>query len=188
MTADTVWAPTVLSDSVLTDASNEGRARPSFRKGHVMNRTSAVVLTALIGSLTAPSVALAAEGGIGSPPLRIGVSLAGLVVAVVLLVEALGVRKAALGGAIAERMSYVVLAIVCLAGSALARWTQNFVIDVTQEQVQLASELLVIAAMGLLAAYFFSVRSALQSYLKAMTGSEMLSTEPAQPQEADEEA
>jgi hypothetical protein len=97
------------------------------------------------------------------------VSLLGLVVAFVLLLEALRVRKVALGGAIADRMSYVILAIVCLAASALGQWTRNFVTGVTQEQVQLASEALVITAMALLAGYFYSVRSALQSYLRTMT-------------------
>ena len=46
---------------------------------------------------------------------HIGVSLIGLAVAAMLLVQALGVRKIALGGAIAEKMSYVILAILCLA-------------------------------------------------------------------------
>lgn len=122
---------------------------------------------------------------LGTPPtLELVVSLVGLGLAVTLLLEALALRKVALGGAITERISYVFLAIVCLAGSAIAEWTQNFVADVTLEQVRLASQLLVIAAMGLLAAYFYSVRKAFQGYLKAMTGS--ASVPQASPAESDE--
>jgi hypothetical protein len=139
---------------------------------------------ALTGALTAaifvvPSLAYAetVAGAIGAVPLRFGASLLGLVIAVVLLVEALSVRKVAMGGAIAEKMSYVVLAIICLAASALAQWAQNFVADVTLEQMQLASQLLVAVAMALLTLYFASVRRALQDYMKAMTGSQILSAE-----------
>lgn len=129
----------------------------------------------LIGS---PSAALAAES-LASPgsPLRLGVSLVGLIVAVVLLIEALTVRKVAMGGAIADKISYVVLAILCLAASAIAQWTGNFVAGLTLEQIGLASELLVIVSMALLAVYFYSVRRAMQEYLKAMTGGEALRAE-----------
>jgi predicted membrane-bound dolichyl-phosphate-mannose-protein mannosyltransferase len=114
----------------------------------------------------------------GAPAmLHIGVSLLGMIVAIFLLVEALAVRKVALGGAIAEKISYVVLAILCLAASALAEWAGNFVAGVTLEQTQLASEVLVIVAMALLAAYFYSVRAAMQRYVRAITGQQQLADE-----------
>lgn len=140
-----------------------------------------LVIGLVATALVSPACALAADSGLAAPgsPLRLGVSLLGLAVAVVLLIEALTVRKVAFGGAIAEKMSYVVLAIVCLAASAIAQWTGNFVAGLTLEQIGLASELLVIAAMALLAVYFFSVRKAMQDYLKAMTGSELLAREVA---------
>lgn len=138
-----------------------------------MRRTAEVAAAAVIALMLVPTSAWAADGGeSASAALRLGVSLLGLIVAIVLLLEALAVRKVAFGGALAEKISYVVLAIVCLACSALAQWLQNFVPAVpafTLQQVQLASQALVIVAMGLLAAYFYSVRSALQSYLKAAT-------------------
>lgn len=143
-----------------------------------MKRFATAFLLATTTLAAIPGVALAQDATPTSPVLRIGMSAVGLLVAILLLLEALRVKKVAFGGAIAERMSYVVLAILCLAGSALARWVGNFVTDVNQEQVQLASEALVIAAMALLATYFYSVRSALQKYLKAMTGSEMLASSP----------
>jgi len=97
-------------------------------------------------------------------------SLLGLLVAVILLVEALGVRKLARGGAVAERISLVVLAVICLAASALAEWGTNFVVDLTLDQTQLASEVLVIVAMVLLAVYFWTVRSGMKHYLVEVTG------------------
>ncbi len=138
-----------------------------------MRRITQISTAALVGLLGAPVQALAAPvASTATAWLHLGASLLGLVVAVVLLIEALAVRRVALGGAIAEKMSYVILAIVCLAASALARWTGNFVTDVTLEQTQLASEFLVIVAMALLTAYFFSVRAAMQDYLKVMTSTD----------------
>jgi hypothetical protein len=114
-----------------------------------------------------PSAALA-QGRFSSASLgvHLGLSLVGLITAVILLVEILTVRRLAMGGAVAERIGLVVLAVVCLAASALAEWGTNFVIDLTLDQVQLASEVLVIAAMGLLAAYFWNVRSGMDKYLR----------------------
>jgi len=150
-----------------------------------MKRAAWVALATSIAVLVAPSMAFAVDGSSATSPVpRLAVSLAGLLVAIVLLVEALNVRKVAFGGALADKISFVVLAVVCLAASAVAQWVQNFVVDVTQQQAQLASQAFVIAAMGLLAAYFYSVRAALQSYLKAMTGSEMLAAAPANAHDA----
>jgi hypothetical protein len=149
-----------------------------------MKRVLVLATAAPLATLLVPTSAVAAQTAGQVSGLRLGVSLVGLLVAVVLLIEALGVRKVAFGGAIAEKISYVVLAVICLAGSALAQWARNFVLDVTQEQVRLASELLVIVAMALLAAYFYSVRSALRSYLREMTGSEMLAASSSGEEEA----
>jgi hypothetical protein len=109
---------------------------------------------------------------------HIGLSLLGLIVAVVLLVEALAVRKLTRGGAVAERISLVVLAVVCLAASALAEWGTNFVIDLTLDQVQLASEVLVIVAMVLLAIYFWTVRAGMEHYLVEITAGAPLDSPP----------
>lgn len=109
--------------------------------------------------------------------LNLTVSGVGLLVSVFLLVEALNVRKVALGGAIAEKISYVLLATLCLAASAVASWSANFVRGITLAQTRLAAELLVIVAMALLAAYFYSVRAAMQRFMRSMTGAEHLSSE-----------
>jgi hypothetical protein len=110
---------------------------------------------------------------------HIGVSLIGLAVAGMLLFQAVGVRKIALGGAIAERISYVILAILCLAASAITEWAVNFTNGVSVAQAQLAREVLVIVAMALLAAYFYSVRVAMSAYLRSVTSSVSATTAPA---------
>jgi len=145
-----------------------------------MLRGVRIAALATLIAFAMPTAAYATDGS--AVPLswvHIGVSLAGLVVSVILLVEALTVRTVALGGAIAEKISYVVLAIVCLAAASLAQWTGNFVGGMTLEQIQFSSQVLVVVAMALFAAYFYSVRSAMQRYLSALTGSEQLAAEQA---------
>ena len=133
-----------------------------MRRGLVM--TGAVCALAVV----LPAAAFAEESlpATAYYPL-IGVSFIGLAVAIVLLVQALGVRKTALGGVIAEKMSYVILAILCLAASALTEWLVNFSAGVSLAQAQLAREVLVILAMALLAAYFYSVRAAMNAYIRS---------------------
>jgi hypothetical protein len=133
-----------------------------MRRGVVMTGAACALAVAL------PAAAFAEESlpATAYYPL-IGVSLIGLAVAVVLLVQALGVRKTALGGVIAEKMSFVILAILCLAASALTEWLVNFSAGVSLAQAQLAREVLVIIAMALLAAYFYSVRAAMNAYIRS---------------------
>jgi hypothetical protein len=135
-----------------------------------MFRALRLVTFAAVIVIAVPSVALAADrSGSENFGLHVAVSLLGLVVAVVLLVQALAVRNLAKGGVVANKISYVVLAVVCLAASALAAWSTNFVAGLTLEQAGLASELLVIFAMVLLALYFASVGATLRQYLQSLT-------------------
>ncbi|PKQ16630.1 MAG: hypothetical protein CVT67_04340 [Actinobacteria bacterium HGW-Actinobacteria-7] len=161
----------------------------SLSEGHHMNRLFAVCAAAFTALLVAPQTAFASgqSSVFGVPPLNLVISLAGLGVTMILLVEVIMLRKVAVGGAIAARISYVVLAIVCLGASALAQWTRNFVSGVTLDQVQIASEVFVTVAMGLFAAYFASVRRALEGFLNAMTGGELFASET-EAVEADQEA
>ena len=131
-----------------------------------MTRLMRIAAAALLAALSLPSVAFAQERfSSASFGVHLGLSLLGLIVAVLLLVEALGVRQLALGGVFAERIGLVVLAVICLAASALAEWGTNFVVDLTLDQTQLASEVLVIVAMALLAAYFWNIRAGMREYL-----------------------
>lgn len=97
-------------------------------------------------------------------------SLVGLVFAVFLLSESSRLRRVATGGVIAEKLEYVTLAVLCLAGSAVADWVANFTRDVTLAQMGLVSRLLVALAMFLLAVYFHGVRKGLQGFLRAAQG------------------
>jgi len=147
-----------------------------------MRRVARVLPPALLAVVSLPSEALAS--GRFTPAslgVHVGLSLVGLIVAVVLLVEALGVRRLARGGAVADRISLVALAVICLAASALAEWGTNFVADLTLDQVQLASEVLVIVAMALLAAYFFSVRAGMKHYLDHVTSDNSATPESSPP-------
>ena len=132
-----------------------------------MSRVIRTAIAAPFIVLALPGVALAQER---FSPASLGVHLAmsavGLVVAVLLLVQALGVRRLALGGVVAEKIGLVVLAVICLAASALAEWGTNFVADLTLDQTQLASEMLVIVAMALLGAYFWGVRAGMKKYME----------------------
>jgi hypothetical protein len=130
----------------------------------------AAIAAALV--LLTPAVACAEElYPRVSAIVHMSLSLTGLVVAVVLLVQALTLRKVASGGAVAERIGFVVLATVCLAASALAEWGTQFVVDLTLDQMRMASQVLVIVAMALLAAYFWNVRTVLSSYLRGAMSS-----------------
>jgi hypothetical protein len=134
-----------------------------------MRRALAIAGIASLAYAALPASAFAVEqlpASVFYP--HIGVSLIGLAVAVLLLLQALGVRKIAAGGVIAEKISYVILAVLCLAASALTEWAVIFTAGVTGAQAQLAREVLAILAMGLLAAYFYSVRAAMHAYLTGM--------------------
>jgi hypothetical protein len=145
----------------------------------MMGRILATCGAAALSIVVVPKIAYASEviEIFGASPLSLTLSLAGLAVAMILLVEVITLRKLALGGAITERINYVILAIVCLGASALAQWTRHFVSGVTLDQVQTAAEALVTVAMALFAAYFWSVRKALEGYMSAMTGGQMLASE-----------
>lgn len=131
-----------------------------------MCRFAKYALVFAVTALALPAPALGYQNQFTPMSLHLAISAAGLAVALILLVEALRLRKIFLGGAIAEKIHFVILGIVCLAGSAVANWVMNFVSDLTFEQVQLASEMLVVVAMALFAAYFYSVGTAMNSYLK----------------------
>lgn len=124
------------------------------------------------GSLLLPASAYAATGPSIVPSwLPYAAGLLSLTVAAVLLTEILRLRRLAFGGAVSSNVSFVVAAVVCLAASALAYWTSNFLPSVTQEQAVLASNLLVAAAMGLLGLYFAGVRRMLLRFVRDLTDS-----------------
>lgn len=72
--------------------------------------------------LAAPSVARASEGN-GAESVSWVIGVVTLLAPVVLLLIALGLARVAAGSAMADNISYVVAACVCLAGSVLASWS-----------------------------------------------------------------
>jgi hypothetical protein len=121
-----------------------------------------------------PAQALAATGQSTIIPewLDMAVAGVGLITAVVLLLDAVQLRKVASGSAVAENITYMILAVVCLAGSMLLRWVVAFMDDIDMAaQMRFTADLLVIAGMALLAVYFYRVRYALQRYLEVLSGS-----------------
>jgi hypothetical protein len=139
----------------------------------VVSRVTRTVALGAALAMAQPSVAHASwDVSSASEVVDMGLGALGLIVAAVLLVETLRLRKLALGGAIAEGIGYVLLATVCLAASALAEWATNFVVDLTLEEIKLASKVLVIVAMALMAGYFWTVRSGMNSYLRGATAAQ----------------
>lgn len=132
-----------------------------------MSRVTKIAALGVALGVLEPGVACAAERlSSASAPVHMGLGLVGLIVAAVLLFETLKVRKLAMGGMVADRLGLVVLATVCLAASALAEWATNFVVDLTFEEIELASKVLVVVAMALMAAYFSAMRSTMRSYIR----------------------
>lgn len=134
-------------------------------------RWTALVAAALTVSL--PSVAYAGE----ITPMQDGVTTVSgvfaLVIAAVLLVEMLSLRKLASGSAIADNITYAVLAVACLAASVLVGWIARYVpAGFTSEQARLGADLLALASMVLFLVYFFRVRRAMSRFLGRLAGME----------------
>lgn len=119
-----------------------------------------------------PACAYADDGGSIVPAwLPYAGGLASLLVALLLLSEVLRLRKFAFGAAISAPISYVIAAVVCLATSALVYWVANFIPSVSSNHAVLAANLLVTASMGLLVAYFATVRLRLVRFAHDLTAS-----------------
>ncbi|MDZ4177813.1 MAG: hypothetical protein U1E29_01060 [Coriobacteriia bacterium] len=128
-----------------------------------------VALASVAVLVAVPAQAHAATAGV-EPNSWAGyvIGILSLLAAAFLLVDAVLLRRVAHGGAIAENISFMVLGVVCLAASVLLKWVVGFLpADVSLPQAELASDGLVLLSMVLLALYFWRVRSALASYLKA---------------------
>lgn len=125
-------------------------------------------------ALVLPSSAYAAQGDV-PVALGTGAGIAALLAAAGLLVVMLSLRRLAKGAAIAENISFAVLAVVCLAASVLAGWLARIMGDViSPEHARLGADLLALVAMVLFGVYFFRVRSAMSRFLTRVSGEEQL--------------
>ena len=116
-----------------------------------------------------PAYAFASTNGVDAEPTWVPLVIGGLslIAAAVLLIDAVLLKRVAFGGAIAEHISYMILAAVCLAASVLVDWVVKTALpDISAPQAGYASDGLVLLAMVLLATYFWRVRTTLTGYLK----------------------
>ncbi len=129
----------------------------------------ALLTTGLV--LAMPSAAFAQDGT--SAAISTGAGVVALVVAAMLLLEMLALRKLAQGAAIADNISYAILGVACMATSVLVGWVSRYVpTGFTAEQARLGADLLSIVSMVLFGIYFFRVRRAMSRFLGRLTGQE----------------
>jgi len=117
-----------------------------------------------------PTLAFAADSGVEAVPqwLSIVVGAVGLITAVVLMVDAVLLRRVSEGSLIADNIVYLMTCVVCLGGSMILRWGVVFLEDsLIVDQAALGADLLVTAGMALLAVYVYRIRKAMTGYLKA---------------------
>ena len=120
-----------------------------------------------------PALAFAADSGADAVPqwLSIVVGAAGLLTAVVLLIDSVLLRRVSEGSIIADNIVYLMMCVVCLAFSMILRWVVVFVEEpLIMGQTALGADLLVTAGMALLTVYVYRIRKAMTSYLKAAKG------------------
>ncbi len=131
-------------------------------------KARSLLLATLVAWTATPRLALAASSEISV--LDVGVGAISLVLAVVLLIDVIALRKVADGAAIAENLAYVMFGVICLATSVLLGWLARFPPEgMSVEQVRLGSELLVLASMAFFAIYTFRLKQSLMRLLKALT-------------------
>ena len=138
-------------------------------------RRTGVMTAAFMFALPGYAHATAADTGAPPSALTFVVGVVGLVLAALLLVEMLSLRKIAEGSAVASHISYAVLAVVCLAAAVLTGWVAGYVPDaLSAAQASLGADILVVASMAFFAVYFLRVRRAMSRFLKRVTGEEQL--------------
>jgi len=136
-------------------------------------RRSAFTLFATGCSIAVPSLAMAADGS--TEAVSWGIGIVTLLASVALLLIALGLARVATGSAMAENISYVVAACVCLAGAVLASWSMRLVADPTvAEQIGLGGAALDTVGIVLFCIYFYRVRAALKRFLVALSGQDVM--------------
>ncbi|MBN2841173.1 MAG: hypothetical protein JXP37_09500 [Coriobacteriia bacterium] len=128
----------------------------------------------LLLAVALPSSAYALESDVPAA-LGTGAGIAALLAAAGLLVIMLSLRRLARGAAIAENITFAVLAVVCLAASVLVSWFARIFGDViSPEHARLGADLLGLLSMVLFGIYFYRVRRAMARFLTRLTGEEQL--------------
>ena len=138
-----------------------------------MSSPRALTLLVVAFLFVAPTQAFAANGASVVPDwLSIMFAGVGLLTSVILLVDAILLRRVAEGSVVAENIQYMMLAVVLFGISTVGRWIVTMADDpILSVQLAFTSDLLVIAGMALLAVYFYRVRRALTSFLEVLNQS-----------------
>ena len=142
----------------------------------------AVTLLLVLGPATA---AYATEVSEVPPTLSITAGVMALAVSAVLLREMLALKAVARGAAIADNITYVVLAVLCLVSSVLVGWISRFVpVGFPAEYARLGADFLLVVATVLFIVYFGRVRRVMARYLDRMVGEQQLLTAALDDEEA----
>jgi glucose uptake protein GlcU len=146
-----------------------------------MRSPRALVLLAVAFVFATPTQAFAAESVAVVPDwLSILFAGIGLLTALILLIDAILLRRVAEGSVVAENIQYLMLAVVLLGISTVGRWIVTMTEDnILSVQVAFTADLLVIAGMALLAIYFYRVRRALTKFLDVLQHDVDAPSEPA---------
>lgn len=148
-----------------------------------MLRRAAVIAPVLVFLL--PSVAYATSGEVPAL-LSSGAGGAALLAAAALLLVMLSLRRLATGAAIADNISFAVLAVICLAASVLAGWVERIApAEVSADHVRLGADLLALAAIVLFGVYFYRVRQAMMRFHDLLAGEEEVLATVLDPDTAD---
>lgn len=131
------------------------------------------VVLACAGLLALPAAAYASAGAFDATDAVSTVTgIASLLLAMIMLVVVLRLRRVADGSAIAENISYVVGASLCLAASVMLGWVDRFV--ASGGAVRAGADVLVMVSMLLFAMYFMRVSEALCAFLDHASSLNML--------------
>ncbi len=117
-------------------------------------------------------IALGYEGDVPTG-LATGAGILTLLFSAALLIEMLALKRIASGAAIAENITYAVLATLCLVAAVLVGWVARFAPSgFTAAQARMGADLLTVVSIVLFGVYFFRVRRALTRFLGHLSASE----------------
>lgn len=135
-----------------------------------------LVVASALALLASPAPAFARDAVAEvSPVITTGAGIVALLLAAALLLEMLSLRKLSMGSALAENITFAVLATVCLAASVLVGWVGRFLdSSFSAEQARLGSDLLGIVAIAFFGIFFHRVRRAMSRFLSRITGQDDL--------------
>lgn len=109
------------------------------------------------------------------PALSSGAGVLGLLFAAGLLAGMLSLRRITVGAAIAENITWAVLAVLCLSASLLVGWIGRWLpAELSVDRARLGADLLSVASLALFGVYFWRVRMAMTRLLHRLCGEEQL--------------